>query len=301
MKKILMTVFGIFAAAGLHAQEADTVVMEKREEFIIEDKFHNPDRQGDAEKSNFSLDRYYDVLKQKEGGHNFYGKDGIKIITTSRRNREPRNVMRHDAGHWAGIGLSYNGLVANLGKLSLPAGSELMSQSAKSIGVTINPISYTFGVSRKTGFVTGFGFEFNNFRFNDDISLKRENGITSIDTQYIERGINLKKSKLSAYYLNIPLLFEIQFGRDNQWFLNGGVVGGLLIGSHTKIKADHPELKGKYKQHGGLGLRNFHYGYTVNAGIKNFALTATYYDGGLFRKGMGPGVKHVNVGLMFMW
>lgn len=40
--------------------------------------------------------------------------------------------------------------------------------------------------------------------------------------------------------MNIPLLVEFQTGRNHNFFINAGLVGGLRIGAHTKIKGDGP-------------------------------------------------------------
>lgn len=149
---------------------------------------------------------------------------------------QTRRVLWRD-GRWAGVGIHYNGLVTNLGNFSLPDDAKYLSQSSKSIGVTINPIDFILLGNRKIHLMTGLGFELNNFRFDQDIALKYEKGVTVPDYQYIEQGIKLSKSKLFTAYMNIPLLVEFQTGRNHNFFINAGLVGGLRIGAHTKIKA----------------------------------------------------------------
>ena len=96
------------------------------------------------------------------------------------------------------------------------------------------------------------------------------------------------------------LLIEVQMGRNNNFFINAGMVGGWRIGTHTKIKVSDPRMSGKYKDHGSFGLRNFHYGYTINIGYNHFALTAVYYRSTLFKDDKGPRVQQINIGLTFM-
>jgi len=261
----------------------DTIV-ETREVFIIEDNYHNPYRQLDNEQH----PHFYVTMKEKEGSKN----------TRHRKDYKKTKPWWED-GHWTGMSLTYNGLITSLDDLSLPEEGEFLGQSPKSIGVSLQ-FGYSFWFSRRTGFVTGLGFEFNNFRFSDNIGLTRVDGVTVPDHSYEDRGIRLEKSKLNTSYLNIPLLFEVQIGRRHKWFINGGVIGGVLLGSHTKIKARDAQLKGKYKNHGNLGIRNFHYGFTVNAGFNNVAFTATYYPSSIFRSGEGPQVQQANIGLVFL-
>ena len=105
---------------------------------------------------------------------------------------------------------------------------------------------------------------------------------------------------LFTCYLNVPLLVEFQMGRHNLFYVNAGVVGGWRMGSHTKIKANDPNLNGKFKEHGSMGLRNFHYGYTINIGYDHFALSATYYRPTIFKEKHGPQVQQINIGLTLM-
>lgn len=284
MKTLFLTLLCIAAAAGTAAGQSGA--KEKREVYVIPGE--NP---GTDSKREVYTERYGTGRKNVMVTVN-------KISQAGEYDSKGRLGWR--SGHWAGVVLSYNGLIGDLGHLSLPAEAKFMEQSPKSIGVSLNLIDYTLGCSRKVGFVTGLGFEFNNFRFENNIGLKRENGVLVPDYQYEEKGIHLEKSKLVTCYMNIPVLFEVQFGRNNNFFVNGGVIGGWRIGSHTKIKADDPQLKGKYKDHGNLGIRNLHYGYTLNFGYDHLAVSAVYYPQSVFRSGQGPQVRQFNIGLTIL-
>lgn len=276
MKKALtLILLAILVIPSLRAQQADTA--QKRETFIVED-------------------RYYDAPGQRTQN---LKKNKVVVKINGLANKENRrNKFVWNDGHWAGIGLHYSGLVTNLGKLKLPEGAEFLSQSAKSIGVTLNPIDFTLLRSGRFGLITGLGVEFNNFRFDSNVALTYENGMIRPNEQY--ENVKLSKSKLYTCYLNIPLLIEFQMGRHHDFFINAGVVGGWRMGAHTKIKASDPQLSGKFKERGNMGLRNFHYGYTVNIGYSHFAISATYYRPSIFRPGHGPQVEQVNIGLTLM-
>lgn len=281
MKKHLLPIAFLFLALGLSAQETSgppaqgEVIVEKREEFTI------PDRTRDRGRNKSKLDI------------------SVNNMFSSRFKRAPAR-RGWNKGHWAGVSLYYNGLIDNLGALSTPADAPYLSLGAKSIGVALNPLAVTLVHGRRVGLLTGMGVEFNNFRFDQNVTLKRENGITGPDWQYEQTGVNLSKSKLFTCYLNIPLLVEVQIGQRQNFFINAGMIGGMNIGSHTKIQSDSPQFKGKEKNHGSLGLRNFHYGYTVNIGYDCFALSVIYYRSNLFRPGQGPQAQQINIGLSIM-
>lgn len=211
-----------------------------------------------------------------------------------------RPRFRLTSAHWSGFGLHYSGMVGGLDKLSIPDNYRDLEQSAQSIGVTINLIDVALPISRNLGLFSGIGLEINNFRFSQNVGLKQENGLTVVDRRYIDEGIDLRKSKLRTGYINIPLMLEFQFGRNNDFFINAGVVGGIRIGGMTKIKAKDPQLKGTFKQWSNVSLRNFHYGYSVNLGYDKYAISASYYPQSIFKNTFGPRVEQVNIGISIM-
>ena len=158
MKKTLCLVVFVVWLSTLCGQSPDTV-NQKREVFIEEGRFR------DGEKNK----RVAGESKLVVAIDDFSKKSGSK--KSSHRNRFVWND-----GHWAGIGVHYSGLITNLGNLNLPADAQFLTQSAKSIGVSINPVDYTLVKYRRFGLITGLGVEFNNFRFDDNVALKYQNG-----------------------------------------------------------------------------------------------------------------------------
>lgn len=249
----------------------------------------------DARKTTIDVvkDATFSIGKASDDASNYIYDHSISAKRTKRS-------FPNMSGHWSGITLSYNGLIGGLGQLSLPADASYMVQSERSVGVAINLFDMSIVSAGPFNLFTGIGLEFNNFRFRNDIGLKMEDGKTVADYSYIDNGIDLSKSKLTTSYINIPLLAEFRFGREGKFFVNGGVVGGLRMGAHTKVKSSHPEYKGKFKKRSNIDLRNFHYGYTVNLGYRSFAISASYYPQSIFRKGTGPDVEQVNIGISVM-
>ncbi|WP_298064305.1 porin family protein [uncultured Rikenella sp.] len=228
-------------------------------------------------------------------------------VSYSSSSRQPKR-WKWRGGHWAGVGIYYNGLVRNLGTLSLPDGADYLRQTPKSIGVNVNFADFTLVSNRHFGLITGLGLEMNNFRFDENISLTRDgSGRIGPDYSYDAAGIDLKKSKLTTVYLNIPLLVEFQFGRSKAGrpcpgFVNFGVIGGMRLQGHTKVK--YRDTNGDMqtrKQHSGLNLRNFHYGVEFNVGYRYIALSARYYPHNIFVADKGPNVQQVNIGLSLVF
>lgn len=214
-----------------------------------------------------------------------------------RYNYRNRNYDRFH-GHLSGIALGYSGLVSSLGNLSLPAEAAYMSQKGNSIVFDINFCDFNIHLSRNMGFVVGLGIEANNFKFDNSVSLKQnENGYIVAD-DYGARGTALEKSKLSTNYLTIPLLFEVQFGKRADFFVNFGLIGAWRMQSHTKVKGSGGEVNGIEKNKKGLNMTNLRYGYMVQVGFDNFGIYTKYYPESIFKKDKGPKVSQMNVGLI---
>lgn len=204
------------------------------------------------------------------------------------------------SAHWSGFGIHYSGMVQGLHRLQLPAEYADLKQTIQSIGVTINIADIALPITKHLGLFSGIGLEFNNFRFSKDVGLKQEGGNTVIDYQFIEQGIRLSKSKLNTGYINIPLMLEYQFGPGNDFFINGGLIGGFRIAGKTKIQSSDPRMRGTFKQWSNVSLRNFHFGYSVGLGYDKYSFFATYYPQSIFRNNIGPDIQQINIGILIV-
>ena len=197
-------------------------------------------------------------------------------------------------GHWAGFELGVNSFYedGNFG------GSDFMSlNQSKSLEVNINFLEYNIVLAeQRAGLVTGMGWSMNNYRFDNPITLQKVDGV--IVAQDIESD-DLKKSKLTVSYLTIPLLLEFQVPVNegsNQVFLSGGVIGGLNLGSHTKIKTDDT----KSKDHGNFNINPFKYSLAGRIGLKDISIYATYSLSKLFEDGGGPELYPFTIGISLL-
>lgn len=239
-----------------------------------------------------------------------FGAESGEGWTTERVGRRVPKRWKWHGGHWMGIGVYYNGLVQSLGRLRLPEGAGYLRQTPASIGVNINFVDLSLVSDRHFGLITGLGLAVNNFRFEDNMTLTRnEAGYIVPDYRFDAAGIELEKSKLTTVYLQVPLLAEFQFGRSgttsrSPGFVNFGLVGGVRLQGHTKVKyREQGENGGRYtlKQYSGLNLRNFRYGVECNVGYRWVALSARYYPQSLFVKDRGPEVQQVDIGLSLLF
>jgi hypothetical protein len=193
-----------------------------------------------------------------------------------------RNRFR---GHWSGIEFGFNNYVSSTTSFALPADIDFMTlHSSKSSNFNINFSQLSLGLGRHVGFVTGLGFNWNNYRFDGNNNIiKGDNGII----EELDPGENLEKSKLTTLFLTVPFILELQMPvHGNHLTIAAGPIGAIKLGSHTKMVFEDGE---KVKSNGDFSLNMVRCGATARVGYGNFQLYGTYYKTPLFRTGKGPG------------
>jgi flagellar basal body rod protein FlgC len=192
--------------------------------------------------------------------------------------------------HWAGFEFGLNNFLNKDYKMQMPDGMEFMElNTGKSWNINLNLIEYDHHlIGKNFGIATGMGLEFNDYRFDNLLPVKKTDDGIAPDLQYDNPDYNVEKAKLTTTYITVPLLLELQgpFTKDNdKMYISAGVIGGLKIGSHTKVK--YKDVDGddkKDKNRSDFHLSPFRYGYTVRAGIGFVKLFANYYATPLFEK-----------------
>jgi len=235
--------------------------------------------------------RTFDVI-EREGGTE---------ITTTKQPREKRKNFGIFNGHWAGFELGINTFRTT--DYSLYSNTQYRDWEffdlnyGKSLTFNINFAEFAFSNERKTlGFMTGLGFNFMDFRFDQDITVGKEAVTGKLIP--IELDPDVKKSKLSVSYLTAPLILEIATPlklNHQRLTIAGGVIGGINIGAHTKIK-----YKGsKDKERGNFNINPFKYELTGRLGLGEFCLFANYSMTPLFKNGKGPELYPLVIGISF--
>jgi hypothetical protein len=151
------------------------------------------------------------------------------------------------------------------------------------------------------------GVEWNNFRFEQGWTIASINGYTEVTSKYLEelfyggpppRSL-VSKSKLTTVYLNLPLMlrWNIMMNDKPSFYIEGGVIGGMRLGSHTKAK--YLNGGGKDKVRESFNLNMLTWDLTLRAGYRNFGVFANYQMNPMFRKGHGPELYPYSAGLSF--
>jgi hypothetical protein len=221
---------------------------------------------------------------------------GTEMIWGKGKHRKD-NPNKFD-GHWEGIEFGFNAFDKPDYSMYSPANKDFMSlDQGKSMEFDLNFYELNISLAKSyVGLVSGMGLSFNNYRFENPYSLEKGQNMT------LPVGLNpdnLSKTKLAISYLNVPLLLEFQIPvnqHQGRLFVNAGIIGGVKIGSHTKVKYGDK----KDKDRSGFNLNSFSYAATARVGYKDVSLFAKYSLTPLFQTGKGPELTPFTIGISFL-
>ena len=188
-------------------------------------------------------------------------------------------------GHWSGVEFGFNNYLTSDKSNVMPDDINYMSlHSSKASNFNVNFSQLSLGLTRRIGFVTGLGFNWNNYRFDGNNNIvKGTNGIVEV----LDPGANLEKSKLATIYLTLPFMLELQLPIDNNSInVAAGPIGAVKLASHSKMVYEDGQ---KVKSNSDFSLNMLRYGATARVGYGNFQLYGTYYMTPMFKSGKGPG------------
>jgi len=201
-------------------------------------------------------------------------------------------------GHWEGVEFGFNGFDKPDYSMYTSSPQDFMAlNQGKSAEFNFNFYELNIGLAKSyVGLVSGMGLSFNSYRFDNPFTLER--GANRTEPLPLDPE-NLAKTKLAVSYLNVPLLLEFQIPvnhNEGRLFINAGLVGGVKIGSHTKVK--YGDNKDKVRS--GFNMNSFKYAATARIGYKDVSLFATYSLTPLFQTGKGPELTPFSIGISFL-
>lgn len=199
---------------------------------------------------------------------------------------------------WNNFHLGLNNLLNKDGKLEPEAGYDKMTISpANSINFQWDIVTQSMNLYKgKVRLVYGIGIDYNNYRFNNDITLNAD----SMQLFVTEDAINYDKNKLVTQHLNVPVMLNFKLSpknSDEEVYISAGANFGYLIGSHQKQKWNNQGKK-KNKIEDDYNLQQFRVGYEVQFGYKNIVLFGKYFPNSMFKTNQGPELRTVSAGIL---
>jgi hypothetical protein len=200
-------------------------------------------------------------------------------------------------GHWASFEVGVNNFVNS--DYSMNYDPEWMNlNTTKSWNVNLNVAQQSINLIRnRVGLVTGVGFEWNGYNFDGKNSITKVDGLIVPDSSLAD--FTHKKNKLRTIYLTVPALLEIQFSKNEDFYLAVGGIGGVKLGSSTKVVYyDENNDKQKEKRKGDdLNIRSLRYGLMAKVGFDVVDIYARYYLTSLFDNSDDPELYPFSLGL----
>ncbi len=206
-------------------------------------------------------------------------------------------------GSWTGFSVGLSNFVDKDFSLSRTASEQYMDlNTGKSWNMNINFAQYSLNLyNEKIGLVTGLGIEWNYYRFDNDNSIQENpttGEIEEVDLSVLQPTWNIEKSKLSTTYATMPLLLEFHTSsyQHSGIVFAAGAIGGLKLGSNTKIVYKEGSDKNKDKTKDDYNLAPFRYGLHARIGVGDWLIYGTYYLTPMFEKDKGPELYPISVG-----
>ncbi|MCX6294527.1 MAG: DUF2807 domain-containing protein [Bacteroidetes bacterium] len=203
-----------------------------------------------------------------------------------------------DFEHWNGLEIGVNGMMDYKNSITLPSNANFLELDyAKSIQFGLNLFEKDFHIYKNyVNLVTGFGFDFNHYAFQNSITL---NGDTTYLAARTDSTIDYKKNKLNVCYIKIPLMLEFNTSKNanKNFHIAVGAELAYRIGSVTKQKYEINNVEYELKHKDDYNLEPFRYSAVARIGYNNVTLFADYGLNRLFKKDKGPQVYPFTVGV----
>ena len=301
MKTVLAISFSLLMIFPLYAQEEEKKTGEEKEKATTEVKI--------GEKGTVQVTESQDTIRVKVGAKEvkiIEGENGTRVdVGTGEKDKTVlKKKKKKFDGHWDGFEIGMNNFLNTDFGFGPAAGDEFMDlNTSRSWNINLNFAEFNIGlIGSNLGLVTGFGLEFNDYHFdrNNNIWKDPDNNFITGERPYAP--IVLDKSKLTTTYLTLPLLLEFQVPlghKSRKLHFNAGPVGGLKLGSRTKVVYQVSGSKRKDKDRGDFNLSPLRYGLTARVGYGNTRVFVNYYLSPLFEKNKGPELYPFSIGLAF--
>ena len=140
----------------------------------------------------------------------------------------------------------------------------------------------------------GLGLELNNYRYDNE-AIRFQKNPTYIYNDETLAAVNVKKNKLAADYITVPLMLNFNFtpGQSRGFGLSAGISAGFLYSARQKIKIGGD----KTKLHNDFDLERWKLSYVGELNLGPVRLYGSYALKSMWSKGLDQ--TPYNVGLRF--
>lgn len=212
-------------------------------------------------------------MKTDSVGEYFYLSTGHPVLDENRRSV---NFME--------IRFGFNNYLENGSLPSANSNYALGTFASRSFSIAFNTKTRIFKENSPLFVKYGLDFNFNNYRLENNVRIiEGDNHI-----EFVKDEVNnYTKSKLATIYLDVPVMFLLDFKnketKKRDFLIGVGAYAGYRLRSITKHK--YSDIDGddqKDKNKGSFYLNNFRYGIQGMIGFRNINFYARYQMNELF-------------------
>ena len=148
-------------------------------------------------------------------------------------------------GFEAGLNMLFNMPVDAVNTNNGAQGMGLRPLRSWYFGFNIADVGIAFSRRHTVGLFTGVGIGWNNFSWNNDITIEYDPENVVYTVVPIDPNKVVKNTKNGALFLQVPLMLEIRPTRH--MYIDAGVTGGLRFAQWNRVKfADGSQIKNYY-------------------------------------------------------
>ena len=188
--------------------------------------------------------------------------------------RPERKNLLFDAnwnGFEAGLNMLFNTPVDAVNTNNGAQGMGLRPLRSWYFGFNIADVGIAFSRRHIVGLFTGVGIGWNNFSWNNDITIEYDPDNVVYTVVPIDPNRIVKNTKNGALFLQLPLMLEIRPTR--KMYIDAGVTGGLRFAQWNRVKfADGTQLKHYHS----ASLNQFKLDASLRMGGKSVGFFANY-------------------------
>jgi len=151
---------------------------------------------------------------------------------------------------------------------------------------------------RYLGISSGVGFSWRYYELDNNTYFNEVNDLVTVATGAATN--NYKYSRLSNWYLTIPVMLELQIFKSSKYkpYLAAGVVGDVRLTTSSNTKYVNPTGSNIHTSQRGMNVLPLSMDYVAQAGMGKVSIYAKYSPIGIFESGKGPYVQHASIGFL---
>ena len=207
---------------------------------------------------------------------------------------KPKNEFKY----WEGFDIGVNGYMTPSNSLTVPANYQFLELDyarSRSIAWNMGQLNIPI-LKHHIQLVTGIGFEWNSYAFRNNWSLDTDSPMVTAT----EDNVDYSKNKLKTTWINVPLLLEINTGKDEDknFHLAAGVTGGYNI-FRNRLKQEYSVngTDSERKLKDDFNVNPFRCALTARMGIGHYTVYANYSITELFKDNRGPALHPFSAGI----